>query len=340
MLASLSSALVGLVLAAAPTVTISGDADCLASAGLLARVQEWSEGGAVPEGVRIAIVHDAARLSVHVAREDGRAMERAFEPAPSSCADAELVAAVTVALALDATASSPTSTSSGSEPDPMPPREAIAPRPERTSPPVTSSAPPPSAATRRPTYSVALGLGASIGVVPRPAFDDALTLRVHWKHVAAFVEASTSARGGTTLADGVVDIARLAGAGGACARVGADRLALGLCAGVSAGGVWARARRIVHPRSAWAPWVAVLARAEASVALDARWSIGVVSDVLFGLVRPMIVARGGPASTPVALRTPRVGWRGLVEVRVRWGHPRPPRDRGARPPSGREFEGS
>ncbi len=320
----LSPVLAGLLFAAAPGVAVSGDAGCIDGAALLARVQQWSESSSLPDDAIISVDHTAARLHVRIARADGRAMERAFAPPPANCNDAELVAVVAVSLALDATSTPLT-------PPPTQPPALVPASPEQDDEPPPALSPPPkppaTVEPRKSTFSLGLGLGGSVGVVPTPAFESALAFRVHWPRFSVFVAGETSGRARAPLANGTVDIARFAAAAGVCVAVGVERLGIGLCGAAAAGAIWARSRGIARPASATSPWLSVFPRAELSLALDRRWSLVLVSDANIGIVRPSIVATQQSVGTRVELPTPRVGWRGLLEVRVRWGTPRPARSR-------------
>lgn len=318
-----------------PAIRIEGTVGCLTPAGVEARVTSWSERPALPAGARIELVHEAERLRVRVRVGEAAPIERTFSPAPAECKDAELVAAVAIALALDALAEGSASDEGGTEealapapaPTPAPARPAQDDeRPLATEPPAPASseplppiAPPP--ADRRPSLSLVLAAGGAARELPLAGFTGAVGTRLAWRALAITTELELGARVAAPLrpGDGVADLVRVAASVGACASFGRDRWRADLCALGLGGPLGARARRTARPRAAVVPWAAAAARSELAVELSPRWWLGLRNDVLFGIVRPSLVATELRTGRRTRLQTPTVGWRAMLAVGVRLG---------------------
>lgn len=327
-----------------PVIRIEGTVRCLTPAGVEARVTSWSERSEIPGDARIALVHEAERLRVRVSLGEAVTVERTFSPPPTECKDAELVAAVAIALALDALAeasavedervdagadeaaeeASASSPRSAPEPPAQDDEQPLAPEP----PPPPSSEPIASPAAspddRRPSTALVLAAGGAARELPLAGFTGAVGLRLAWRALAITTELELGARVGAPLrpGEGVADLVRVAASVGACGSFGRGRWRADLCALGLGGPLWARARRTATPRGAVVPWAAAAARSELAVELSSRSWLGLRNDVLFGVVRPSVVATELGTGRRTRLPTPTVGWRAMLAVGVRLGSPR------------------
>lgn len=311
-----------------PAIRIEGTVPCLTPAGVEARVTSWSERSEIPGDARIALVHEAERLRVRVSLGEAVTVERTFSPPPTECKDAELVAAVAIALALDALAEAsaveeapPSSSTLAPDHPAQDDERPLAPEP----PPPPSSepiAPPaPSPHDRRPSTALVLAAGGAARELPLAGFTGAVGMRLGWRALAVTTELELGARVGAPLrpGEGVADLVRVAASVGACGSFGRGRWRADLCALGLGGPMWARARRTATPRAAVVPWAAAAARSELAVELSSRWWLGLRSDLMFGVVRPSLVATELRTGRRTRLSTPTVGWRAMLAVGVRLG---------------------
>jgi hypothetical protein len=332
-----------------PVIRIEGTLRCLTPAGVEARVTSWSERPEIPADARIELVHEVERLRVRVSLGGSAPIERTFSPPPVECKDAELVAAVAIALGLDALAEASAvedvSTGEGDEEgpaSPAPPASPVSPptptldRPAQDEerplapdpPPLASSepiaAPASSPDDRRPSTALVLAAGGAARELPLAGFTGAVGMRLGWRALAITTELELGARAGAPLrpGDGVADLVRVAASVGACGSFGRGRWRADLCALGLGGPLWARARRTAMPRASVVPWAAVAARSELAVELSSRWWLGLRSDVLFGVVRPSLVATEIQTGRRTRLPTPTVGWRAMLAVGIQLGSTR------------------
>jgi hypothetical protein len=298
-------------------IDVSGAVACIEPTSLRARVIAWGQGGEIPDDAAIAVVHERDRLTVRVARGDARPVERSFSPPPVSCSDAELVVAVAVVIALDA-AATPAAAPPVPSPDPftdaeVPPTPRVRPRAPV---PTVRASPAAPREDRSPVHAVALGIGGSYGVLPRPGFEGALGFMTRWRRVGVLAELAIGTRTVRVNGSAALAMTRVGVALGVCAPWEARRVVLSLCAMALSGPL------VVKPRgrgAAVAGWVAAAMRSELEIVLSARWSLTAASDLMLGIMRPVVVARDAASGDPLRWATPHLGWRGLVAARLRLG---------------------
>jgi len=332
---SVATVLAWVVTSADPgPVEVRGDGTCLTTAGLEARVQSWGGRTQWPSDVAIVAEHGGSTLTVRVTRGVGEPVERRFIGVPAACDDIELMAAVAIAMAIDVLEQAipidegtPATNLRVSAPEPLA---------QGTPPPgVTITGGDVRVRPRRPQVSLVGAGGGAIGLMPFATGEAALGVRIAWARVAVVGELEVGARrvtgvGGET---GSLRIARVAATLGICAPWTRGRWTAGLCALGTSGPMIAAARDTTAPRTAVVPWVGTVARTELAVALSPRWSLVARSDVVIGLVRPVVAAVQIETDRVTSWPTPPVGWRGTAAVQLRLG--RIPRGPVKRPSSAR-----
>jgi hypothetical protein len=315
------------VVAAAPEeqVVVSGDGTCLTPAGVEARTRAWAPHTQWQEDVVVTVDHRGTDLRIELVGPAGERIERSFADVPAECRDVELMAAVAVAMALEAYPTSHAVAPVDTPPPVAKPIEASA-----------SSTASPSVSSRRrasPAIELALAGGGGFGVLPFATGELAFGARVQWGRVWWVGDVELGARVVTSFdgENGRLSLVRTAVATGVCSPWTRARWTAALCGLLAAGPLFAGTYDTLQPRASWVPWFAGVLRTEVGLALGRRWSLGVRTDLMIGIVRPTVgVTRDGQ---PQRWRTPTFGFRGALVVGVRIGGPV---KRGA----GRRMEGS